>query len=141
MSCCGSVSVVNSQFDMSDRVIENRCNCNRVSGPIWSENDCMSCWACIYRPEFIRGWNGSVAIIGPPPRKTIGVVARVVSFAKSTINHALHGFPKSNKTELKRRLEICTACTEHYNGMCMQCGCIVELKAGWKDQRCPLNKW
>jgi hypothetical protein len=145
MPCCGGVGAADRQLDMPDSMtmtIENHCNCNRVSGPIYAAEDCMSCWAVVYRPDLIRGWQDSQAIIGPPPRKPPGLVSRVISVAASAVTHAMRGFPKASKSETARRLEVCQGCPYlATSGICSQCGCIVSIKATWKDQRCPINKW
>lgn len=43
----------------------------------------------------------------------------------------------------RQRLEICQGCDELVNGMCVKCGCYVELRALQKIRKCPheLRKW
>jgi hypothetical protein len=40
-----------------------------------------------------------------------------------------------------KRLEICRACDRLINGMCMLCGCYVELRAASIARRCPDGAW
>ena len=40
-----------------------------------------------------------------------------------------------------RRLETCRACGQLSNGTCMGCGCLVEIRAAVKGERCPFRKW
>ena len=40
-----------------------------------------------------------------------------------------------------RRLEACRACDQLNSGTCMGCGCLVELKAAYKNEKCPYKKW
>ena len=39
------------------------------------------------------------------------------------------------------RLDICRACDQLNNGTCMGCGCLVELRAAYRRERCPFQKW
>lgn len=39
------------------------------------------------------------------------------------------------------RLTRCKACDQLNNGTCMGCGCLVELKAAYKNEKCPYRKW
>ena len=40
-----------------------------------------------------------------------------------------------------RRLETCKACDFLEAGICMACGCYVELRAASRRGRCPYKKW
>ncbi|MBR6185815.1 MAG: hypothetical protein IKQ41_06080 [Clostridia bacterium] len=39
------------------------------------------------------------------------------------------------------RLEACKACDQLSMGTCMGCGCLVELKAAYKKEKCPFRRW
>ncbi|MCD7722412.1 MAG: DUF6171 family protein [Clostridiales bacterium] len=39
--------------------------------------------------------------------------------------------------EYRRRLEICRACDFLIAGMCLKCGCYVEIRAALKGSDCP----
>ena len=41
----------------------------------------------------------------------------------------------------RSRLSQCEACDQLNNGTCMGCGCLVELKAAYKNEKCPYKKW
>ena len=41
----------------------------------------------------------------------------------------------------QQRLSICRACDQLNNGTCMGCGCLVELKAAYKNEKCPFRWW
>ena len=41
----------------------------------------------------------------------------------------------------QQRLSICRACDQLNNGTCMGCGCLVELKAAYKNEKCPFRRW
>lgn len=37
----------------------------------------------------------------------------------------------------EKRLEICKSCENLISGMCLKCGCYVELRAALRDKKCP----
>lgn len=39
------------------------------------------------------------------------------------------------------RLRLCAACDQLQRGTCMGCGCLVELRAAYKKEKCPFRKW
>ncbi len=39
------------------------------------------------------------------------------------------------------RLSQCKACAQLNSGTCMGCGCLAELKAAYKNEKCPYRKW
>ncbi len=39
------------------------------------------------------------------------------------------------------RLKVCEACDKLNAGLCMGCGCYVELRAYTAAKHCPYNKW
>ena len=41
----------------------------------------------------------------------------------------------------ERRLALCKACDQLNSGTCMGCGCLVELKAAYKNEKCPFRRW
>ncbi len=44
---------------------------------------------------------------------------------------------RTSDEEYNLRLEHCKACDNLISGMCMKCGCYVELRAAFKMQKCP----
>ena len=45
------------------------------------------------------------------------------------------------ETLREQRLAACRECDQLNNGTCMGCGCLVEVKAAMKDERCPYAHW
>lgn len=43
--------------------------------------------------------------------------------------------------ERDARLEICKGCEEYDDGVCLNCGCILKVKAFLTTMSCPLDKW
>ena len=50
---------------------------------------------------------------------------------------------KVSEQEYEKRLSICKQCESLLSGMCLKCGCYVELREMKKKQKCPNipNKW
>ncbi|MCH5189359.1 MAG: hypothetical protein J1F37_02225 [Oscillospiraceae bacterium] len=52
---------------------------------------------------------------------------------------------KTDSGAYRLRLENCKECEHLISGVCMKCGCYVELRAAFKKQHCPLpstdKKW
>lgn len=50
---------------------------------------------------------------------------------------------KTPEAEYSRRLNLCLSCEALSGGLCMKCGCYVELRAARKTSRCPaaIEKW
>ena len=56
----------------------------------------------------------------------------------------LKGIPPARRADeavYARRLALCTACDQLQNGTCMGCGCLVELRAAYKTEKCPFRTW
>lgn len=51
---------------------------------------------------------------------------------------------KVNEDEYARRLSFCKKCDNLISGMCLKCGCYVEVRAALKNKNCPdfdSRKW
>ncbi len=48
---------------------------------------------------------------------------------------------KTPKEAYQDRLSLCRDCTQLSNGTCMGCGCLVELRAAYRKEKCPFQKW
>ena len=47
---------------------------------------------------------------------------------------------KADDALYKERLRLCAACDQLHMGTCMGCGCLVELRAAYKKEKCPFRK-
>ena len=77
----------------------------------------------------------------PPP-----IVRQVVAATTAVIREcgaALSGQPAVDDNEKARRLAICEACPNliPQERRCAKCGCFVELKASFRTQACPEDRW
>ncbi len=51
---------------------------------------------------------------------------------------------KCEKSIYNQRLECCRNCDNLISGVCVKCGCYVEFRAAFKNQKCPdalSRKW
>ena len=61
----------------------------------------------------------------------------------STILDYVKSIPPEQKTtfvEYERRLVICKSCDHLVNGMCILCGCYVEVRAAKTNQHCTKSE-
>lgn len=74
---------------------------------------------------------------------------KILTFIRSLFWHVYKGFPKSSRSQINTRYNICINC-EHFNqqlSQCGICGCNINNKKtflnklAWADQECPINKW
>lgn len=66
---------------------------------------------------------------------------RMWNFTKAIWYYSIGGFKNVNPNEYVRRLDICSPCENNIKGICDECGCILKLKARWKSENCPIDKW
>ena len=60
------------------------------------------------------------------------------------VNSLLRRMPETQKAAKEAydsRLSQCKACDQLNNGTCMGCGCLVELKAAYKNEKNKKKKW
>ena len=60
------------------------------------------------------------------------------------VSSLLRRMPETQKAPdetYQNRLTQCEACDQLNTGTCMGCGCLVELKAAYKNEKCPYKKW
>ena len=68
---------------------------------------------------------------------------KLSNFALAAAKFAAGGFIKSSKEVYSSRVLTCLACPNYVVNTddCNICGCPIELKASWKTESCPENKW
>lgn len=74
---------------------------------------------------------------------------RIITFLRSLFWHIYAGSPKSTKTQISYRYNICLSCDyfDKVNSQCLHCGCNINNKKmflnklAWADQECPEGKW
>ena len=61
-----------------------------------------------------------------------------------TIRQYIENLEERDKAEgeaYERRLEGCKACEKLLEGLCLACGCYVEIRAAKASQTCPYDRW
>lgn len=70
-----------------------------------------------------------------------GPAAKLLTFGKAVVRHAAdRGKPAAPEVKAAR-LALCTLCEHRTDDRCGKCGCVVEWKAGWASESCPVGKW
>lgn len=72
---------------------------------------------------------------------TPSLAARAVGAVNDAASFAASGFQTVDRAEYQRRLTICDACDRRQGQMCLQCGCVLAVKAWGAAWHCPLDKW
>ena len=63
------------------------------------------------------------------------------TYEKWLASPALSPEEKAGEEEYRRRLDVCQECEKLQNGMCLSCGCFVQVRAAKGKERCPWEKW
>lgn len=64
--------------------------------------------------------------------------------AYESVKNYLEAMPanlKVSDSEYSRRLSLCRECDRLLSGMCLRCGCYVEIRAAGTESHCPGNIW
>lgn len=110
------------------RCDESHCD---IAGPgePGNPNQCRPCW--------LR--------LGKPPVNGPSMVRRAWNYAQAIYNHVRRGKPVVSEEEALRRLALCEACElfDADKRICLhqKCGCLLDRKVTWAEQKCPLGKW
>lgn len=101
---------------------------------------------CGYVADGNERWIAKV--LGTPPAASPtptrpGFFAKLVAGGKAVIQHAVAGFPEAAEETAQARLAICRACPDldPEKMTCNRCGCQMDVKVYWSEQRCPVQKW
>lgn len=67
---------------------------------------------------------------------------KAANFAGSVVEHVAAGLPILSDDASAARLAVCAGC-EHFTAerACRLCGCAMDVKVRWREQKCPINKW
>jgi ADP-heptose:LPS heptosyltransferase len=71
-----------------------------------------------------------------------GSITKAVNFTKAVVQHVAAGVPTLDPAMQRRRIKTCEACP-HFNRSrgCDLCGCSMDTKSWWSEQKCPQGKW
>lgn len=68
---------------------------------------------------------------------------KTANLSRAITQHVAAGLPQTDDATVSHRLEVCHSC-EHFDAArtaCKVCGCNMQIKVRWAEQRCPVNKW
>jgi hypothetical protein len=87
--------------------------------------------------------HGLLVLVGSDEfkKKLPGKLRQASNFAKALTTHVASGAKMVSLEVLESRLVQCDECESRNGDKCGECGCPIEKKASWEDQRCPLEKW
>lgn len=84
-----------------------------------------------------------IAAGDPATLRVPGLLQRAASLGKAIVYHVAAGLPGADDETVESRLATCQAC-EKYDAdrrVCKACGCFLDVKICWAEQKCPLGKW
>lgn len=61
-----------------------------------------------------------------------------------SVQELIAALPQSQRAQppvYQSRLEVCRSCERLQNGMCLSCGCFVQVRAAKAGEHCPWDKW
>lgn len=92
-----------------------------------------------FTPPAPQGSTGSPASSPGGP----SLARKAANFGKAIVTHAIAGLPKADDATAESRLEICKTCDsfDADRVACKSCGCNLNVKIYWSEQKCPLGKW
>ncbi len=71
-------------------------------------------------------------------------IFKIIRFLHAFGKHIISGNVDVDNLTYRKRLKTCFSCDEldtKKTPTCKVCGCKVLLKAKWKEQNCPREKW
>jgi len=74
-------------------------------------------------------------------KKPPSVFDQARNLTKAVGKHAAGGFEKVTISQYAERLSVCSGCEYEKRGKCLECGCYLKIKAWWKSEDCPKEKW
>jgi hypothetical protein len=77
------------------------------------------------------------------PASKPGLLPKAANLGAAIVTHAVAGFPAADEETVTRRLAICRACDrfDATRTVCTVCGCLLDIKIRWNEQKCPLSRW
>ncbi len=107
------------------------CTCNKITSGAYTLDQCRLCWLYHNDASYHNFWNEE------PP----SMLGKAINFTKAIVQHLAAGLPRVADEELIRRLAICNQCEFYIESRCLKCGCTMQIKASWTEQKCPIGKW
>lgn len=70
-------------------------------------------------------------------------IQKAANFGRAITQHLTAGLPQADEATVAHRLSICHNC-EKFDAertACRVCGCHLDIKVRWQEQKCPISKW
>jgi hypothetical protein len=67
--------------------------------------------------------------------------AQAWNLARSLADFVRDGLRTVGDSQYRKRLEICDACDRRRDNRCLDCGCLLSIKARGRAFACPKRKW
>lgn len=77
----------------------------------------------------------------PPPAPAPGLLRKAANLGKAVVEHVAAGLPMADDATARERLAICATCENYEGTSCRLCGCHLNFKVRWSEQKCPISKW
>lgn len=77
------------------------------------------------------------------PNSNPSLLQKAVNLGRAVTQHLAAGLPHTDDETVTNRLNICYACN-HFDAAhtaCRMCGCNMQIKVRWLEQKCPIGKW
>lgn len=95
--------------------------------------------------ESVGEINGDATTLEAVEAVAPGLLRRSLNFATAVAKHAADGLRRVSEETLEQRLTVCRTCpacdTERLICRRPECGCLLEIKAAWHSETCPLGQW
>lgn len=79
----------------------------------------------------------------PAPAEGPSLFQKAVNLGKAVVDHVAAGMHAADDATVESRWATCRAC-EMFDAekvVCRACGCHLEIKIRWAEQKCPIGKW
>lgn len=113
-----------------------------VEGGVVTRPVCMACTVRTLPNPRPQGCCGAAAMATVPPvRKPPSLPRQGWNLVQSLAAFVADGARTVDADRYRARLEICDTCDRREGAKCLECGCVLSIKARGRAFKCPLDKW
>lgn len=94
-------------------------------------------------PERIAEYYHNNPHLTPGSLSEPGFLQKAANFGRAITQHLAAGLPQADEATVAHRLSLCHVC-EHFDAertVCKICGCYLDIKIRWQEQKCPIERW
>jgi len=110
------------------------CTCDRIppkGEPYIKGQHCRRCWRYHNDDRYKNKWDA----VGP------SIIKKAGNFIVAAVKHLSSGMKKLCDDEYQKRIDVCDSCEKKVGDNCLECGCVLSIKARWASEDCPLGRW